>query len=86
MSDSPELTAALIALIEPLVAEAVATELQRRSMVTPNPGQLLTTAEVAKLLQIHERTVQRQCAIGQLTSVRVGNRWRVRREDVPGAV
>ena len=85
MNESPELTEALWVLLRPKVAELVDEELRRRGGASVAPGQLLTTAEVAELLQVHERTVQRQCSIGQLKSVRVGNRWRVRRDDVPGA-
>lgn len=84
MSNPSQLTAALLAIIEPLVTQAIDAELQRRETPSQHAGQLLTTAQVADQLQVSERTVQRQCVSGVLTSVQVGNRYRIKREDLPG--
>lgn len=43
---------------------------------------LLTVHDVARLCQVHEVTVRRHIASGQLRSVHVGKRVRVRKEDL----
>jgi excisionase family DNA binding protein len=40
-------------------------------------GRVYTTAQVAALLQVHRRTVQRLIAQGALQALQVGRRWRV---------
>jgi len=44
--------------------------------------ELLTTAEVAKILRVSDKTVLRIIEAGQLPAVRVGKRWRVSRADL----
>ncbi len=43
---------------------------------------LLTVAEVAKRLRLHEMTVRRHIRAGRLQALRVGGRIRVREEDL----
>lgn len=43
---------------------------------------LLTVAEVASLLRVSTRTVQRLCAAGDLPAIRVRRSWRIRRADL----
>ncbi|MFY9503769.1 MAG: helix-turn-helix domain-containing protein [Dethiobacteria bacterium] len=43
---------------------------------------LLTTREVAKYLDVHVITVRRHLESGILKGHKVGNRWRIKREDV----
>ena len=45
-------------------------------------AELLTVHEVAEFCRVHEVTVRRQIASGQLASVRVGKGVRVRKEDL----
>ncbi|MEQ8542029.1 MAG: helix-turn-helix domain-containing protein [Coleofasciculus sp. D1-CHI-01] len=45
--------------------------------------QLLTTAEVAQRLRVHQRTVQRWISSGRLPATKVGPRiWRISPEDL----
>lgn len=43
------------------------------------PGDLLTTRELADYLRLNERTVLKLAAQGELPGVRLGNQWRFRR-------
>jgi nitrogen PTS system EIIA component len=45
-------------------------------------GDILDANEVAKLLKISYRKVLRMAERGEITSFRVGDLWRFRREDV----
>ncbi len=53
-------------------------------MLTPGmPGKMLTTREVAELLQVDLSTVTRWIRYGRLPAIRTpGGQYRVRREDV----
>jgi excisionase family DNA binding protein len=54
-------------------------------LVTADPtqvGALYTTAEVAKLVRVHQRTVQDWIRSGMLTAVRYGRLLRVRQADL----
>ncbi|MFN6486415.1 MULTISPECIES: helix-turn-helix domain-containing protein [unclassified Nostoc] len=43
----------------------------------------LTTIEVAKLLRVHQRTVQRWISSNNLKATKVGSRiWRIRKKDL----
>jgi excisionase family DNA binding protein len=42
----------------------------------------LTTEEIAKILKVHQRTVQRLIRSGELPAFRVGIQWRVNRSDL----
>jgi excisionase family DNA binding protein len=44
--------------------------------------QILTIREVADYLKVHERTVYRLAAKGQLPGFKVANTWRFRRTDI----
>lgn len=46
-----------------------------------NPD-LLTAEEVANLLRVHPRTVQRLSKQGRIRAVKIGNQWRYRKADV----
>jgi len=53
--------------------------------VTADPtqiGALYTTAEVAKLLRVHQRTVQEWIRAGMLPAVRYGRLLRIRQADL----
>ncbi len=43
----------------------------------------LTPAEIAKALNVSASTVRLWIARGKLKAFRVGDRWRVKREDLP---
>ena len=43
---------------------------------------LMTAQEVADYLGINEATVRRYLNRGKIKGYRLGNRWRIRREDV----
>ena len=43
---------------------------------------LLTTEEVAKILQIHNESVRRKCRDGGLPCIKVGRHWRIREDDL----
>lgn len=43
---------------------------------------LLTEEETAEILRISNRTVSRMCADGDLPSIRVGRKWRIRTFDL----
>jgi len=45
-------------------------------------GPLLTTAEVAKLLRVHQRTVQEWIRTGELPALRFGRVLRIRQADL----
>jgi len=63
-------------------------------MIPPSPGsiflprseyrpeQLLDSAEVAAILGIHPKTLQRMARSGQIRGIRVGRLWRFRRSDI----
>jgi excisionase family DNA binding protein len=42
----------------------------------------LTTAEVAKLLRVSDKTVHRLIESAQLSAVRIGKRWRISKTDL----
>lgn len=45
--------------------------------------QLLTTGEIAQILRVHQRTVQRWISNNQLKAMKVGPKiWRVRKQDL----
>lgn len=45
--------------------------------------QLLTTSEIAKILRVHQRTVQRWIASNRLKATKIGPKiWRVRKQDL----
>jgi excisionase family DNA binding protein len=44
--------------------------------------ELLLPAEVAKILRVTVRTVQRHCAQGKLRAVKVGRLWRIPRSSL----
>lgn len=47
------------------------------------PDELLTTAEVAARLRVHQRTVQRWLTAGHLRAAKVGPKvWRIRQQDL----
>ena len=55
------------------------------AVLTADPtrvGTLFTTAEVAKLLRVHPRTVQEWIRNGTLTAVRYGKLLRIRQADL----
>ena len=54
--------------------------------MTPTPEPLLTTDQVADLLQISRRSVERLEESGRLASVRIGRLVRYRREDVEALI
>jgi len=43
---------------------------------------LLTTEEVAEMLQMHNESVRRKCRLGELPCVKVGRGWRIKEEDL----
>ncbi len=52
-------------------------------MPRPDLGEpLLTVSEVASLMQVSNMTVYRLIKSGQLTAIRVGKNYRMRRTDV----
>lgn len=55
-------------------------------MTTPPSPDLLTVAETAAYLRLHERTVLRLLHKGELPGRRVGRGWRVRRADLEARV
>ena len=44
-------------------------------------GEFFTVDQVAKILDMHPRTVRRYVREGQLRATKVGGEWRIRRED-----
>ena len=55
------------------------------ALLTADPtqiGTLYTTAEVAKLLRVHQRTVQEWIRAGMLPAVRYGRLLRIRQADL----
>ena len=48
----------------------------------PTIGTLYTTAEVAKMLRVNQRTVQDWIHAGQLTALRYGRLLRIRQADL----
>lgn len=44
--------------------------------------QIMTTKEVARYLKVHERTVYRLAARGELPAFKVANTWRFRLQDI----
>ena len=44
--------------------------------------QIVTIKEVADYLKVHERTVYRLAAKGEIPAFKVANTWRFRREDI----
>jgi len=54
-------------------------------LITADPtqvGALYTTAEIAKLLRVHQRTVQEWIRAGMLPAVRYGRLLRIRQADL----
>lgn len=45
-------------------------------------GSLMTLPEIARFLQIAERTVYQWAQTGKLPSFKIGNVWRFKREDI----
>ena len=45
-------------------------------------GELMTTAEVAKVLRVHEETVREKLRHGTLKGIKIGTVWRIKREDL----
>jgi excisionase family DNA binding protein len=45
----------------------------------PNFEPLISVPEAAKLLQIHQKTVQKMCRSGALPAMKFGKYWRFRR-------
>lgn len=45
-------------------------------------GKVITLKEVAEFLKVHERTVYRLAAKGEIPAFKVANSWRFRREDI----
>jgi excisionase family DNA binding protein len=43
---------------------------------------LLTTTEIAAYLNLHQRTVRRKLRTNAIPAVKVGGRWRFRREQI----
>jgi excisionase family DNA binding protein len=43
----------------------------------PPPEQLLRTDEVAALLRVHEKTIRRMIARGEIEAVRISAGWRI---------
>jgi excisionase family DNA binding protein len=55
------------------------------ALVTADPtqvGTIYTTAEVARLLRVHQRTVQEWIRVGMLPAVRYGRLLRIRQTDL----
>jgi excisionase family DNA binding protein len=55
------------------------------TLVTAAPtqvGALYTTAEVAPLVRVHQRTMQAWIRAGMLPAVRYGRLWRIRQADL----
>ncbi|WP_217923742.1 helix-turn-helix domain-containing protein [Miltoncostaea oceani] len=47
--------------------------------------EILTTAEAAAAMRVHERTVLRMIARGDLRGVKVGKGYRIRADELPTA-
>src|SRR5215211_4333899 len=47
---------------------------------TAREKELLAAADVAELIGVKESTVYRWCSEGKLPCLKIGNRWRIRRE------
>ncbi|MAN53113.1 MULTISPECIES: helix-turn-helix domain-containing protein [unclassified Marinimicrobium] len=45
-------------------------------------GDVITLKEVAEFLKVHERTVYRLAAKGEIPAFKVANSWRFRRQDI----
>ncbi|WP_024462322.1 helix-turn-helix domain-containing protein [Marinimicrobium sp. LS-A18] len=45
-------------------------------------GDVITLKEVAEFLKVHERTVYRLAARGEIPAFKVANSWRFRRQDI----
>lgn len=45
-------------------------------------SEVITLKEVAEFLKVHERTVYRLAAKGDIPAFKVANNWRFRREDI----
>jgi excisionase family DNA binding protein len=52
------------------------------AMDLPTLGPLYTTAEVAHLLRVHQRTIQEWVHTGMLPARRYGRVWRIRQADI----
>jgi excisionase family DNA binding protein len=48
-----------------------------QQVIVPPIEPVLTTAQVGEILQIHQRSVERLIASGQLEALTIGRRWRV---------
>jgi excisionase family DNA binding protein len=62
------------------IREVVRDELLRARCDVPAARRLLTVAEAAKLVGVHERTIRRRVAAGELPVVRVGRCVRIERD------
>jgi excisionase family DNA binding protein len=47
-----------------------------------DPGDVLNVDEVAGLIHMHRETVYTMIERGEIPAVKVGSRWRIRRQDV----
>lgn len=43
---------------------------------------LLTTEEVAEVLQMHNESVRRKCRSGEIPCIKVGRHWRIKEADL----
>jgi excisionase family DNA binding protein len=62
-------------MVGPVAAQAVSKDLQPSSL-----GRGFTVAQVAALLQLHPKTVERAFRRGDIPAERCGRRWRISRE------
>lgn len=47
-----------------------------------DPGDVLNVDQVAELVHMHRETVYTLIERGEIPAVKVGRRWRIRRQDV----
>lgn len=71
-----------IGQLEELVRACVRDELAALGRGDRAVEPMLTTADVAGALQVHERTVRKWIRAGELEAVNLGSALRVRREDL----
>lgn len=84
-SDSrPSFVVLSVEELRKLLREAVRAELEAQPE-EHEPSPMITPAEAGRLLRLSSRQVINLCTSGKLPAVRVGSRWRIRREDIPGA-
>lgn len=66
-----DLNTALREIVKPMVSELVAEALSESKPAPEPAGLLISTADAARRLGVHERTVQRMCVKGTLPAVQV---------------